>query len=74
MLTLSCCHFKFHVARGAANDQAAEAMLSHFARLIPAGRVGQPDEVAQVAAFLASDASSYINGADIPVDGGWAQV
>lgn len=59
---------------GAPNAQAAEAMLSHFAQLIPAGRVGQPDEVAQVAAFLASDASSYINGADIPVDGGWAQV
>ena len=61
--------------KGAAPDeQAAEAMLAHFAQLIPAGRVGQPDDVAQVAAFLASDASSYINGADIPVDGGWSQV
>lgn len=59
---------------GAANEQAAKEMLSHFAQLIPAGRVGQPDEVAQVAAFLASDAASYINGADIPVDGGWVQI
>jgi NAD(P)-dependent dehydrogenase (short-subunit alcohol dehydrogenase family) len=35
------------------------------------GRVGQPREVATVALFLASDESSYITGAAIPVDGGW---
>mgnify|MGYP001548632812 CR=1 FL=1 len=35
------------------------------------GRVGQPHEVAELAAFLASDRASYITGAAIPVDGGW---
>ena len=35
------------------------------------GRVGQPNEIAEVAAFLASDKSSYVTGACIPVDGGW---
>jgi NAD(P)-dependent dehydrogenase (short-subunit alcohol dehydrogenase family) len=35
------------------------------------GRPGQPSEIAEVAAFLASDKSSYVTGAIIPVDGGW---
>ena len=40
--------------------------------LIPLGRYGKPDEVAAVAAFLASDDASYITGAAIDVGGGTA--
>jgi 2-deoxy-D-gluconate 3-dehydrogenase len=38
---------------------------------IPAGRWGEPEDLKGVAVFLASEASSYINGYTIAVDGGW---
>jgi NAD(P)-dependent dehydrogenase (short-subunit alcohol dehydrogenase family) len=47
-----------------------EAMAAISAR-VPVGRVGRPEEIAAVVAFLASEESSYINGATIFVDGGW---
>ena len=39
---------------------------------VPAGRVGEPHEIAAVVQFLLSDAASYVNGVLLPVDGGWA--
>jgi NAD(P)-dependent dehydrogenase (short-subunit alcohol dehydrogenase family) len=41
---------------------------------VPLGRTGRPEEVASVAAFLATDASSFVNGAELFVDGGQAQI
>ncbi len=38
---------------------------------IPAGRWGQPEDIAGAAVFLASDAAKYVNGAILNVDGGW---
>jgi meso-butanediol dehydrogenase / (S,S)-butanediol dehydrogenase / diacetyl reductase len=53
-------------------DREAAYELAH--RLVPARRPGTPDEVAEAIAWLASSASSYVNGAVLPVDGGGAIV
>jgi 3-oxoacyl-[acyl-carrier protein] reductase len=49
--------------------------LAGYERQIPQNRLGRPEEIADAAAWLASDESSYVNGAVIPVDGGcWAKL
>lgn len=45
-------------------------VLKHYEAMIPLKRVGKPEEVAQLIAFLASDASSYMHGSEIIIDGG----
>lgn len=51
-------------------DEFQEFLGERLAGIQPVGRVGAVDDIAQTAAFLASDASSFISGVHIPVDGG----
>ncbi|MFD1564251.1 SDR family NAD(P)-dependent oxidoreductase [Haloarchaeobius amylolyticus] len=49
----------------------SERFYSFLEQQTPMDRPGQPEEIAPMAAFLASDDASYITGANMPVDGGW---
>lgn len=54
------------------DDEAGrEALGMMLAVSVPMGRMGQPDEVADVMAFLASDDARYVTGTVVTVDGGW---
>jgi len=53
---------------------AQQGLLDFLASKIPMGRVGDPAEIAAAALFLASDDASFVNGVDLFVDGGQAQV
>jgi NAD(P)-dependent dehydrogenase (short-subunit alcohol dehydrogenase family) len=55
------------------SDQVA-GMISYIETQIPLGRIADPDEVGKAVVFLASDDSSFINGIELFVDGGMAQV
>ncbi|MCC8955890.1 SDR family oxidoreductase [Bradyrhizobium sp. Pear77] len=58
---------------GMTEDQMAGFLKGH-SDVAPVGRVGLPSEIAEAVLFLASDKSSFVNGAELFVDGGFAQV
>jgi NAD(P)-dependent dehydrogenase (short-subunit alcohol dehydrogenase family) len=57
-----------------ASSEVGEQRRKLIANAVPLGRFGTPEEIAKAVVFLASDDASYITGAELFVDGGFAQV
>jgi len=57
-----------------ASSETGEQRRRLISSSVPLGRFGTPDEIAKAVVFLASDDSSYVTGAELFVDGGFAQV
>jgi len=56
--------------KAAESGKTQEEILKNLVAEIPAGRIGQPEEFGAAVAFLCSPAAAYINGINLPVDGG----
>ena len=56
------------------SEEDARQFKEGMASQVPLGRVGDPDEIAKAAVFLASDDSSFVTGIELFVDGGMAQI
>ncbi|MGV1760153.1 SDR family NAD(P)-dependent oxidoreductase [Rhizobium sp. A22-96] len=56
------------------DEAQQQGLLDYLASTVPLGRVGQPEEIAKAVLFLASDDASFVNGAELFVDGGSAQI
>jgi hypothetical protein len=58
----------------ARSEEESRQLMAALASAVPLGRLGEPDEIAKAAVFLASDDSSFVNGIELFVDGGQAQI
>ncbi len=67
-------HIDTPILESLQQGDALTRMKEGFAKAVPLGRMGDPDEIAKALSFLASDEASYISGIELFVDGGVAQI
>ena len=62
---------KLMVSRAQDRNMDVDALIETYVEQIPAKRLATPDEIGNVVAFIATPAAGYINGINLPVDGGY---
>ena len=67
-------HIDTPIFNGWQQGDALIKVKEDLAKNVPLGRMGDPDEIAKVVAFLASDEASYVSGVELFIDGGVAQI
>ena len=72
--TISPGHIDTPIFENWQQGDALTKMKEELVKNVPLGRMGDPDEIAKVVSFLASDRASYISGIELFVDGGVAQI
>lgn len=71
---LSPGHIDTPIMESLRQGEALASMKREMANNVPLGRLGDPDEIAKVVSFLASEEASYVSGVELFVDGGVAQI
>ena len=59
------------ISPGGVKDKQNKRFIKNYSKRVPLRRMAHVDEIASVIAFLSMDASSYITGSNLVVDGGW---
>lgn len=72
--TISPGHIDTPLLESWQQGDALTKLKEDFAKSVPLGRMGEPDEIAKAVSFLASDEASYVTGVELFVDGGVAQI
>ena len=62
------------VSPGGILDNQSAKFVNNYNKRVPLGRMGLPQDISPIVAFLLSDKASYITGQNIAVDGGWTAI